>query len=99
MSKMGVPSRFRLACRSQIPKAAMRARSRRSRDGAIQRELGLENDAPLQMRRQKAVAWNAELLGKVGANMRDGFHAAGSPVMLVTSDVLSVPSYPIRECD
>ena len=70
-----------------------------SRDGAIQRELGLENDASLLMWRQKAVAWNAELLGKVGANMRDGFHAAGSPVVLVTSDVLSVPSYPIRECD
>jgi len=70
-----------------------------SRDGAIQRELGLENDAPLQMWRKKAVARNAEFLGKVGTNMRDGFHAAGSPVMLVMSDVLSVPSYPIRECD
>ena len=28
-----------------------------------------------------------------------GMHAAGPPVVLVTSDVLSVPSYPIREFD
>ena len=44
------------------------------RNGGIARELGLEDDPPLEMGRQKAVARNAELLRQVGMDMRDRFH-------------------------
>lgn len=53
-------------------------------DRGVHRELRLEHNTPLQVRGQKAVTRNAELLRHIGMYMRDWIHVLPCPTAMLS---------------